>query len=311
MIKRSTILTIRSSETETLSADEKIKATLDYIDFMEEITEGLGIETDIDSKLDRLPELARDSADDLLLKRVDTKIIAHCKKTKGDYLAGLIAIGRKQFNTAKQFVNDLIEQQEYIKSSDLAKKISDSTNEPEFAAVVQQQIIMSKNLFDQEQFHDQLHDPCNRHGLVYVVRSPDPSFQGAYYLRTQGNLETLSRNYSIIEGFEYIGITMKNDFLLRFKNYEPKQIYQSPELICRLHQMYQELDSKGTKTTLKGQKPGNLHPFIESKLIEPVKFDDISDNFNGFSLVAINEKNKVLLITDPILRCVRKKSERP
>lgn len=310
-MKQNTTLTVHSADDEKLSADDRVRATLDYIDFMEEITEGLGIETDIDSKLEKLPDLARESGDNLLLKRVDSKIIDHCRKTKGDYLAGLKAIRHERFDSARLCVDVLIAQQEYIKAVDLAEKIANSTKEPQYAAGIQRQIDMTKHHHDQEQFHDQLHDPYNHHGLVYVVRTPDPSFQGAYFLRTFGKSEILTRNYSIIDGFEYIGISMKTDFLLRFKNYEPRQVYQSPELICRLYQMYQEVEAEAKRKAIKGQKTPRLHPFIESKLIRQVPFSEIKDNFNGFSLVAVNDKNKVLLITDPIIRCVRKEAISP
>lgn len=300
------VLTVRSGQDAVLTDDEKIKATLDYIDFMEEITEGLDIETDIEAKLEKLPELARESADDLLLKRVDIKIIDHCRKTKGVYSAGLKAIRQKRFDTARELIADLIAQQEYHKALSLGQKFSAAADEPDYVNEVQASIQEKKETCDQQQFKDQLNNDHNHDGLVYVVRSPDPSFQGAYYLQTFGKNQMLARNYSIIDGFEYIGITLKNDFLLRFKAYEPKNAYQNPELISRLYHMYREQAEVALKRVLRDKNASTVHPFIESRLINPVKFSEILDNFIGFSLVAINEKSKALLITDPIVRCVKR-----
>jgi hypothetical protein len=300
------VLTIRSGNDTPLTDDEKIQATLDYIDFMEDITEGLEIETDIEEKLEKLPELARDSADDLLLKRVDSKIIEHCRKTKGLYAAGIKAIRQKRFEKAIQMADDLLDQQEYHKALSLAEKIAAEKQDPDYVKGVQTRIQGKKETCDQQLFKDQLQNDYNRYGLVYVVRSPDPSFQGAYFLQSFGTENMLARNYSIIDGFEYIGITLKSDFLLRFKAYEPRRAYQNPELIARLYHMYRELDETAQKKAVRDKSASKVHPFVESRLINPVRFSDILDNFIGFSLVAVNEKNKALLVTDPIVRCVKR-----
>jgi hypothetical protein len=268
-------------EANTMNIEESIQATLDYAELMGSITEGLGIETEVESKLNEAVRLARLSTDNNLLKRASAKVIDHYRKLKNLYTAGKLAIESGQNDKALGFIRDLVLQQDWTKALDLARRMDGD--------VLNQTLILidrEQSGHDQERFAHILTARDNRYGLAYLVKSFDPDFQGVYYLKPDS---TLGRNYELMEGFTYAGVTVKRDFLERFRHYQPQIPYRDSELIHRLYQMNEE------------QIRRKVH------LIKKLDFPEIANTIDGFlSLVAINHVARSLLITEPIVRCIRR-----
>lgn len=283
-MKAKTIFTVEMGvPKKELRADERILATLEYSEFMNELTEGLGLTTDVEQRLNEAVQLAKQSGDNVLLGRASIQVVKHYLNANKMYTAGMKAVEGKLFGPAEKCALELMNKEEYAKAADLAKRIS-----AEFAYKMDGMIKKRRASFDQEYFSGQLNADDNKFGLIYVVRSPDPEFQGAYYLAADG---TLARNYHLISGYSYLGIAIKNDILSRFKAYEPIKRYTEPELINRLYQMHQELLEK------------------KVRIVTELKFQEIKDNLDGvISIVGINHREKALLITDPVVKCVMKAS---
>ncbi len=281
-MKEKTVFTVeKEAPKKELRADERILAALEYTEFMNELTEGLGLTTDVEQRLNDAVQLAKQSGDNVLLGRSSIQVVKHYLNANKMYTAGLKAIEGRLFGPAEKCALELMNKKEYVKAADLAKRIS-----AEFAYKIDGMIKKHKASFDQEYFSEQLNADDNKYGLIYVVRSPDPEFQGAYYLTANG---ALARNYHLISGFSYLGIAIKNDILSRFKAYEPVKRYMEPELIKRLYQMYQELLEK------------------KIRIVTEFKFQEIKNNLDGIiSIVGINHMEKALLITDPIVKCIMK-----
>ena len=271
---------------EEMPENERAEAMLDYVSIISEITEGTGIQTNVREKLNEALAHAKRSGENTLIQRAYHSIVDHYANANMHYTAGLNAIKAGFITAALDSITALLDNRENDKALDLAARIN-----AEVVEKCQEYIRNKQERDDCEYFRDALCDPGNVSGFVLVVNSPIPEFRGAYYLRENNDL---GRNYAILDGFKYLGTVIRSEALSRFKMYTPLERYKEPELIKRLYQMYEEI---------RAQK--------RESFITRVEFQRIPELINGrFSLVAINKEERAMLITEPVIRCVRSPASR-
>jgi len=270
-----------ASAPEEMPEDERAEAMLDYVNVISEITEGTGIQTNVREKLNEALAHAKRSGENTLIQRAYHSIVAHYANANMHYTAGLNAIKAGFIPSALDSITALLDNKENDKALDLAARIN--------AEVVEKCRAYIKNKQERddcEYFREALCDPGNKSGFVLIVNSPTPEFRGAYYLKENHDL---GRNYPILDGFKYLGTVIRSEALRRFKMYTPCERYKEPELIKRLYQMYEEIRTQKKES-----------------FITPVDFQRIPELINGkFSLVATHQEERAMLITEPVIRCLR------